>query len=142
MRKPNAQDRDRVVSLIWGLHQPISLPLFLRNLGVDTIASTLCGDLRFKVMLYMDWDRFATLCSDAGASFSLLGGKAVRRARSMQASVRPPLVSGRLPQVKVEDVRMSVTDPSLVRMLFDGTTPQTVIKGMIAHAKLMMRDAG
>jgi len=141
-RKPNSQDRDRVVPLIWGLHHPISLPLFLRNLGVDVIASTLCGDLRFKVMLYIDWNRFATLCNDAGASFSLLGGKAVRRARSMQSNVRPPLVCGRLAQVNVEDVRMTVTDPSLVRMLFDGTTPQTVIQNMIAHAHLMMRDAG
>jgi hypothetical protein len=111
-------------------------------LSVDAIASTLCGDLRFKVMLYIDWNRFDTLCNDAGASFSLLGGKAARRARSMRSNVRPPLVSGRLPQIKVEDVRMSVTDPSLVRMLFDGTTPQTVIKSMIAHAELMMRDAG
>jgi hypothetical protein len=37
---------------------------------------------------------------------------------------------------------MTITDPSLVRMLFDGTTPQTVIQNMIAHAHLMMRDAG
>jgi hypothetical protein len=27
-------------------------------------------------------------------------------------------------------------------MLFDGTTPETIIKNMIAHADVMMRDAG
>jgi hypothetical protein len=37
---------------------------------------------------------------------------------------------------------MTVTDPSLVRILFDGTTPETIIKNMIAHADVMMRDAG
>jgi hypothetical protein len=73
IRKPKATDRDHVAPLIWGLHHPISLPLFLRNLEIDAIASTLCGDLRFKVMLYIDWQRFATLCKNSGVSFAFVG---------------------------------------------------------------------
>jgi hypothetical protein len=142
LRKPNAKDRDRVAPLVWGLHHPISVPLFLRNLDIDATAATLCGDLRFKVMLYIDWHRFATLCKDSGALFSFVGGKPVRRARSVQANARPPLISGRLAQLTVEDVQNTVTDPALVRMLFDGITPQTVIKTMIAHCEVTMREAG
>jgi hypothetical protein len=53
--------------------------------------------------------------------------------------MRLPIIGGCLAQVTIEDVKTNVTDPTLVRMLFDGTTPQTVIKNMIAHAEIMMR---
>ena len=140
MRRPGLHDRDRVVPLIWGLHHPVSLPLFLRNLTTELIAAALCGKLRNKVMIYIDWSRFAELCREAGASFSFLGGKAVRRSRSEPANMRLPIIGGCIAQVTIEDVKTNITDPTLVRMLFDGTTPQTVIQNMIAHAEIMMRE--
>ena len=102
--------------------------------------AALCGKLRHKVMIYIDWSRFAELCREAGASFSFLGGKAVRRSRSEPTNMRLPIIGGCLAQVTIEDVKTNVTDPTLVRMLFDGTTLQTVIKNMIAHAEIMMRE--
>jgi hypothetical protein len=37
--------------------------------------------------------------------------------------------------VHVGEAKMSLTDPSLVQMFFDGITPRTVAKSMIAHAQ-------
>jgi hypothetical protein len=142
IRKPAAQDRDRIVPLNWGFHHPVSIPIFLRSLEASAIAATIWGGLQHKVMLYIDWGRFATLCTGCGVTFALAGGKAVRRARSMPANVRPALINGQLAQIEVENSRMEVTDPALVRILFDGTTPQTIVKNIIAHSEILKQDAG
>jgi len=140
IRRPGPHDRDRIVPLIWGLHQPVSLPLFLRSLSAEIIAAALCGELRHKVMMYIDWSRFAVLCKEAGASISFLGGKAVRRSRAEPANMRLPIIGGRLAQLAIEDVKAGITDPMLIRILFDGITPQTVINDIIAHAQIMLRS--
>jgi hypothetical protein len=140
IQKPGSQDRDRIVSLRGAFHQPVAKPIFLRALDPLAIASTIYGDLAFKTFLYIDWQRFSNLCAECGVEFVWTDGKAMRRARSMQASLRPPLISGRLAQIKVQEAVMTMTDPSLVQILFDGTTSLTVIKNMIAHAEILQRE--
>lgn len=136
IRKPLSGDRDRIAPLSWGFHQPVSIPILLRDLDAHTIAATVWGPLQHKVLLYIDWDRFSALCARNRVAFALAGGKTVRRVRAMPIAVRPPLINGRLAQITVEGKDMTVTDPSLVRMLFDGTTPQTIIENIIAHTKV------
>jgi hypothetical protein len=128
-------DRDRIVPLGATFAQPVAKPLFIRPLDARVIASVTYGALMFKAYLYIDWKRFATVIHDAGARFTWGSDKEMRRARAMPTHVRPPIFGGKLPIVYVGDVKMFITDPAIVQMLFDGIAPRSIAKSLIAHAE-------
>jgi len=130
----HAHDRDRVVDLQWGNFQPLSKPLFLRMMTPEIIGALLGGRLLHRVFIYFDWARFGNLCAQLGARFDWSSEKEARRMRAEPPEVRAALVRGRIAQIHVEDVRMSVTDPALVQMLFDGTPPREIIEHTISGA--------
>lgn len=135
-------DSDRIVDMQWGNFQPLAKPVFLRMLTPEIIGALTGGRLLHKVFLYLDWPRFADLCARCGARFDWSSAKDARRMQAEPPAVRAALVGGRLAQIHVEDVRMSVTDPALVQMLFDGTPPRAVIEHAITGAlRLKARGA-
>ncbi len=132
-----AWDRDRIVSLAQGFSQPLATPIFLRSFDDRLIGSILYGALMFRIYLYIDWEKFAALVQETGAEFAWGTEKAARRARSMLPAVRPPIIGGRLAQIRAEDVTIQISDPNLVQMLFDGVTPKAIIENLVQAARLL-----
>jgi hypothetical protein len=129
-----AHDRDCIVDLQWGNFQPLAKPLFIRTLKPEIVGALVGGRLLHKVFLYVDWPRFAELCARCGTQFTWSTEKDARRMRAEPPELRAALVRGRVAQIRVEDVRVSVTDPALVQMLFDGTPPRAIIEHTITSA--------
>lgn len=129
-----AHDRDRIVDLQWGNSQPLAKPLFIRTLKPEIVGALVGGRLLHKVFLYLDWPRFAELCARRGTQFTWSTEKDARRMQAEPPQARAPLIRGRLAQIHVEDVRVSVTDSALVQMLFDGASPRAIIEHTVTSA--------
>jgi hypothetical protein len=124
-------DRDRIVELRWGNHQPLAKPVFLRAFVPEIVGSLAFGRLAHKVFMYLDWVRFATLCERCGVRFEWSSEKEGRRMLAKKATMRSALFRGRVGYVHVEDGRFDITDPDLVCMYFDGTPPRAIIEKII-----------
>lgn len=116
-------DRDRIVELRWGHSQPVAKPIFLRTLIPEVVGSLAYGRLAHKVLLYLDWTRFAKLCERCGVRFQWSSEKEGRRMLAKSAAMRSALFRGRVGHVHVEDAQFDITDPHLVCMYFDGAPP-------------------
>jgi hypothetical protein len=125
-------DRDRIVELRWGNHQPLAKPIFLRAFVPEIVGSLAFGRLAHKVFMYLDWARFATLCERCGVRFEWSSQKEGRRMLAKKATMRSALFRGRVGYVHVEDGRFDITDPGLVCMYFDGAPPRVIIEKIIA----------
>jgi hypothetical protein len=125
-------DRDRIVELRWGSRQPLAKPVFLRAFIPEIVGSLACGKLAHKVFVYLDWARFATLCERCGVRFGWSSEKEGRRMLAEKATMRSALFRGRVGYIHVEDGQFAITDPDLVRMYFDGTSPRVIIENAIA----------
>jgi hypothetical protein len=134
-----AWDRDRVISLSQGFAEPLAKPIFLRSFDPRLIAAVTHGDLMFRIYLYIDWERFATVVSDIGAEFAWSTDKAARRARGLAPAIRPPIFGGKLAQIRIGDAIVMMTDPNLVQILFDGVTPKSIAATLI-HTSGIIKD--
>ena len=124
-------DRDRIVCLNSCFYRHVATPLFVRGLDANIVAAITYGDLMKRVYLYLDWGLFGSALKNSGAEFVWGTGKTVGRARSVNPAVRPPIVSGKVPQIRFQGQIVSFTDPNLVQMLFDGVTPRAMADIMI-----------
>lgn len=125
-------DKDRSACLNESFFHPMAKPLFLRGLDPGIVAKITNNDLMFRVHLYLDWEKFASLVQEEGGEFVWSTEKGARRARAMKPEIRPPVVGGRVPQIQIGKALMMVTDPNLVEILFDGITPRTIVKRIVA----------
>lgn len=139
--KRPAWDADRIVCLNDGFGPPMAMPYFLRQLEADIIASVTCGDLFLRAFLYLDWDAFASLVKEEGGEFGWSSDKDARRTRAMKPELRSVVARGQVPQIKLGDAVLPVTDPMLVQMFFDGVTPRTVIRSTIELARAHFENA-
>ena len=130
-------DRDRIASLLWSFYQPIAKPLFLRELDPHLVGSAIAGELAFKIFVYLDVERFAALIDSSGATWKWGTDKELRRSVSSPSALRPVTFSGKLPVIQVGECRTSITDPAMVQMLFDGVTPRTIARMLVAHGERM-----
>jgi hypothetical protein len=124
-------DKDKIVCLNMSFFHHVALPLFLRHLDPQVIAAITYGVLLNRVYLYLDWQRLSRVAQAAGAEFIWSSERETGRARAMKPATRPPVISGRVPQIKVDELVVPFTDPSLVRILFDGSTPRAIVDSMI-----------
>jgi hypothetical protein len=134
-------DRDRIASLLLSFDQPIAKPLFLRELDPHLVGSAIAGELAFKIFVYLDVERFAALIDSSGATWRWGTDKELRRSVSSPSALRPVTFSGKLPVIHVGECRTSITDPAMVQMLFDGVTPRTIARALVAHGKRMQARA-
>lgn len=130
-----ASEKDRLVCLNDGFAVPMAKPLYLRGIDSDPVAEVTFGDLTFRVFLYLDWDGFASLVRDEGGQFSWSSEKQARRAKTVRRELRPILVRGRVPQIEYAGARVSISDPTLVELFFDGAAPRTIIRRTLELAK-------
>ena len=136
-RKLPAWDRDRIFCLTDGFRIPMAKPLFLRSLDIPIVASVVEGDLMLKVFFYLDWERFRPVAQAAGGEFTWSSEKDARRSRSLDPHIRPPVFGGRLAQIQNGSTKYQITDPNLVQMFFDGTTPKAVAQSVMKTATIL-----
>jgi len=133
-------DRNRIRDLSAGVHYPMAMPLFLRKLPTSHIASLTYGRLMGNVLMYLDWNAFGQLIEKAGGVFAWGSKKDAGRARAMNPHVRPPLVSGRLPQIHVDGAVGSITDPNIIEMFFDGVTPWSMAQNTVHEMRRFVKQ--
>src|ERR1700686_4213887 len=73
------------------------------------------------------------LIQKAGGDFSWGSQRDVGRARAMHPSLRPPIIRGRLPQIRLGDALAYVMDPNLIEMFFDGVTPWSMAQNIVGE---------
>jgi hypothetical protein len=109
-----------------GIRLPASIPLFLRGIRAEDTVETLYGAFHGRVLLFLDWLGFDETVASAGATLTW-GTKAQgRRERCKPAWQRRFLFGGRIPRVNRAGRTYSLTDPLMVRVLFDGLRPRAL----------------
>jgi hypothetical protein len=127
----NRVDFGRIASLHEGFGVPLARPLYLRRLKAEIIGEIAYGRLLFRVLMYIDWPRFLALFEDRGATIKWLSGKAARRLSATDPRMRPAIVGGRYPEIKLGAARTFVTTPNIVQILFDGITPKSIVEAQV-----------
>jgi len=141
-RTVSRSDRDLIRSLGASVNHPLAKPLFLRGLDSSHIASITYGAFWGNVLMYLDWDAFGRLFGKAGGEFRWGSPKEARRAKAMNPRLRPPLIRGRLPQIRAGGAVAWITDPALIEMFYDGITPWTVAQNTVEHMHHILKEHG
>lgn len=131
------RDHDRIVCLNECFTPPLAKPIFLRTLDADKIGSVIYGELMFKVFFYLDWEAFGVIIREEGGEFGWSSAKIARRARALKRELQPVIAGGRVPQVKVGPTTVSITEPMLVQLFFDGLTPRVMAKTIVEAARAL-----
>lgn len=137
-----SEDQDRIVSFTECFAPPLAKPIFLRNLDAENIGAVIYGDLMFKVFLYLDWEAFGVLIREEGGEFVWSSEKDARRARARRKELQPVMIRGRIPQVRVGPMTVSITDPNLVQLFFDGLTSRVTAKTAVEGARILTEHMG
>jgi len=136
----NKWDVDRINNLNTGLFFRLSRPIFLRKLKPEYIGDILFGDLRNRILLYLDWDQFGKLISEKGVIFYWSSEKQARRERSKNWVKRGSvIVNGRLPLLKKGAVKGAISGPMMIRLLFDGIRPGIIAEQLVETLQLQIK---
>ena len=135
--QPASRSHDRIVCLNECFMPPLAKPIFLRALEAENVGSVTYGELMFKVFLYLDWQAFGTLIAEEGGQFTWSSAKFARRAKALKRELQPVMVDGRVPQVTLDKATMSITEPMLVQLFFDGLTPRAMAKTIVEAARAL-----
>lgn len=129
----HGEARERLLFYLpYGNRYPQSLPLYLRGLVDEDIVDI--QHWRLRVVMYLDWVRFADLFPAYGGNLTWTDGKRSRQAKAQPAALRPAMILGRLPTVNAGGNRIFMGDPNIVRILVDGDSPTSIAETLVLHA--------
>lgn len=116
---------------------PLSRPLFLRQLSAANVADVLHGALVQRVLLFFDWHAFGAVVERAGGRLAWTTKREGRRERSRPGGPELLLVGDRIPRIELDDgfgIRLGTSEIS--RVFYDGVTPATVAEEYVGLLKL------
>lgn len=132
-----------ITPINWGFDLPASRPLFLRNLDPIHIGDIAYGALQHRLLLYLDWEKFGQLFDKAGGEFGWSTDKQARRERAKAwMDRRSVIVNGRIPQFRFGYFFGFISGATLIRIMFDGTRPQSVVNQLAEVSRLLLDDKG
>lgn len=137
-----ARDARRTVMLSQGVYCPVSKPLFVRDLTPQQVVAVVYGRLRTRVLLFLDWEAFGRLVHECGAEFAWSTEKEARKQKAVPSNRRPEVVRGRLPLVHAGPVKMTIMGANMVRIMFDGLRPRTLVEQQIESANILEERFG
>jgi hypothetical protein len=139
-KKLSSGDIGGIESINNGFNSPTSIPLFLRHLEPEQIGQIAYGSLMRRVQLFLDWETFGKLFNEAGAEFLWSTPKQARKERAKKFSERRGvIVYGRMPLVRVGDGTGSISGAALIRVMFDGIRPKTLVGQLVESLQLMLK---
>lgn len=125
--------RDAILTLDRSTFDPLSMPLFLRQLSAIHVADILHGPLLQRVCLFFDWDQFGKLVVQAGGEFLWSTRRAGRRARAKPGGQGAWTIGDRIPRVQLPNgFGMQLGASEFLRIWFDGIRPFTIAEEFVS----------
>jgi hypothetical protein len=135
-------DGGKIITLNAGFNFPISRPIFLRDINPELLGHIADGDLTFRIYLYLDWEKFGNLFRNAGIEFSWSScKKALREKTKVWHEQTSVIIYGRLPQIRYEDVYGTIPGSNIIRILFDGIKPKTIVAQTLETYKTIIENS-
>lgn len=121
-------DDGRIFTLNTGFGFPVSRPIFHRNIEPRFLGHIANGNLMFRIYLYLDWKKYGELYNNCGLEFSWSS-----HIKALREKPKPPhertsvIINGRLPQIRLHDAHGTIPGSNIIRILFDGIRPKTIV---------------
>lgn len=123
-----------------GLFEPLSIPIFLRNISEEYILDILFGSL--VVIIQLDLDGLLRLAGSMGMEGGWIRGKQARRWTSSRRKGEVVEIGGEVPVFRRNGQEIVMGGGLICRMVWDGTTPRSVLRLIGASLSLAEERRG
>jgi hypothetical protein len=96
----------------------------------------------FRVYLFLDWSKLMELFQKYGFDFSWSSHKKALREKSKPWHERTSvIINGRLPQLRFHDASGTISGSTIIRILFDGIRPKTIVSQTLESYNTFVRKS-